>query len=278
MARRVLGTRNLVHAMDEEWAVMADVTESSGANGRGLRRLVRSWAARYEILADCSTPADVLAQVHRHPDLVLGLLIEIEHTADRPASSLAGRIVLQAMLGKMVRMARRDPMAEVDDYVTQLWCRLRDYPLARRPHRIAANLALDTLKAVHAERATGPEVGAAGPGDRVRSWDELADDQPTRPVDLSAVRVLRTASAMGLIDDSTHWLLAAVYADGWSGKEVAAQLQVSHETVRFRCSRAVRGLAREAVSLAAGARWTGSMPVFGPGEAALARSLADTAA
>lgn len=168
---------------------------------------------------------------------------------DHEGVGLAGRIVLQAMLGKMVVMACRDPQAGVDDYVTQLWCRVRGYPLAERPHRIAANLALDTLKAVHAERggrasATGRRVVSCVPIDLNES------EPPAAPVDLSAVRVLRAANELGLIDDPTRQLLAAVYAGGWSGKEVADQLQISHATLRFRCSRAVRTLAREAVTLA----------------------------
>ncbi len=240
--------RNLVHAMNEEWDGMAEV--ATGEQGE----LVQDWAGRHRALAGCRTAADVLARVQAHPDAVLGVLIGLDHESDRPERSLAGRIVLQAMLGKMVLMAHRDPMADVDDYVAQLCCRLRSYPLDRRPRRIAANLALDTLKAVHAERPPRPDADVAGPRTSAEPWDELAEDQPDRPVDLSAVRVLRAATELGLIDDSTHWLLAAVYADGWSGKEVAAQLKVSHATVRFRCSRAVRGLAREAVTLAAAAR------------------------
>ena len=60
---------------------------------------------------------------------------------------LAGRVVLQAVIGRMVRMAQRDPRAGIDDYLAQLWCAISSYPLQRRPVRIAANLSMDTLKA-----------------------------------------------------------------------------------------------------------------------------------
>lgn len=200
------GRRDLVNALNEEWHQL----------GPGHRDVVQSWARGEVALDGCRTAADVLARSQHRPDEVLGVLIALDHEG----VGLAGRIVLQAMLGKMVVMACRDPQAGVDDYVTQLWCRVRSYPLAERPHRIAANLALDTLKAVHAERggrasATGKRVVPCVPLDLSEA------EPPSAPVDLSAVRVLRAANELGLIDDPTHRLLVAVYAGGWSGKEVA---------------------------------------------------------
>ena len=224
-----------MHALNDEWHHLVS----------GNRELVQSWGEHEATLEGCRDAADVLARSQHQPDEVLGFLIALDHKG----IGLAGRIVLQAMLGKMVVMACRDPRAGVDDYVTQLWCRLRTYPLAERPHRIAANLALDTLKAVHAERggrasATGRRTVPLVP------LDLAGYEPPPAPVDLSAVRVLRAANELGLIDDPTRRLLVAVYAGGWSGKEVADRLQISHATLRFRCSRAVRTLAREAVRLA----------------------------
>ena len=55
---------------------------------------------------------------------------------------LAGRVVLQALIGRMVRMAQRDPRSSVDDYLALLWCVINNYPLQRRPVRIAANSSL----------------------------------------------------------------------------------------------------------------------------------------
>ena len=63
-------------------------------------------------------------------------------------NQLAARVVLQAMLGRMVRMALRDPKASIDDYLSALWCQIQTYPLASRPDRIAANLSMDTFKSL----------------------------------------------------------------------------------------------------------------------------------
>lgn len=227
--------RDLVHALNEEWRQLVS----------GQNELVQGWAEGEPVLNGCRDVADVLVRSQHHPDQVLGLLIALDHDG----VGVAGRIVLQAMLGKMVLMAGRDPQAGVDDYVTQLWCRVRSYPLAERPRRIAANLALDTLKSVKAERY-GRAPTVRGQVATCLTLELTGSEQPAAPVDLSAARVLRAATELGLIDDPTCRLLAAVYAEGWSGREVADQLQISHSTLRFRCSRAVRTLAREAVTLA----------------------------
>ena len=49
----------------------------------------------------------------------------------------AGRVVLQALIGRMVRMAQRDPRAGIDDYLARLCCVINSYPLQRRPARQA---------------------------------------------------------------------------------------------------------------------------------------------
>jgi len=59
--------------------------------------------------------------------------------------------VLQTLIGRMVRMAQRDPRSTIEDYVAALWCMINSYPRSRRPVRIAANLSTDTLKAVWEE-------------------------------------------------------------------------------------------------------------------------------
>ncbi len=239
-----IGNRcDLVDALNTEWRELA------GCH----RELIEGWAEREPVLSGCRSAGDILARIPQHPDQILRLLITLDHDGVEPA----GRIVLQTMLGKMVRMAWRDPHAQIDDYISQLWFRIRSYPLVERPRRIAANLALDTLKAVQAEpgRLTRP--------DRVAGLLDGPDSTPSPPsrterpqapaAELSATRVLRAACDLGLIDECTRRILLAVYAGGWSGKEVAEHLQISHAALRFRCSRAVRTLARESVQLAAAA-------------------------
>lgn len=259
----------LIDALNAEW----DELERDRQLAAGARSVVIRWAADNPACAGCGTPAEVLAAVRDEPDRVLAALIGV-HQASRipgapPGDHLAGRIVLQTMLGKIVAMAVRDSQHGVEDYVGQLWARIDSYPLARRPCRIAANLALDTLKAVTRDAstpgwaATVPVTtaelelaglrhigldrtvfGTAGPpaGPQAGSAEQVAD--------LSARRVLRTAQELGLIDEPTRRLLLSVYADGLTSADAAVRHGLSPSTVRFRCSKAIRRMAQHAMSIA----------------------------
>jgi len=214
----------------------------------------QQWAARHGVLSNCRDLADVLAAVRQSPDEALFTLLAENANGDE----LAGRVVLQAMLGKLVRMAATDPKADVDDYVSAMWCHIRDYPLPRRPNKIAANLSLDTLKAVRAEHSgkrCDPETAAVAPGPGL---NDLLEEHLARSVAdhnaataaLSADSVLQTAGRLGLIDRPTHAVLRSVYSDGLSGIDAAQRHHTSPAMIRNRCSRAVRRLAEHSETLA----------------------------
>ena len=165
--------------------------------------------------------------------------------------------MLQTLIGRMVRMAQRDPRSSVDDYLALLWCVINNYPLQRRPVRIAANLSLDTLKAVSREHRW------LGRGDVMRwptseSLEELLspvglDGTPhdsAPPVHLEVHEVLEAGRQLGLIDDSASALLHSVYVDGMTGTQSARRFRTSAGMIRVRCSKAVRQLAAHSVELA----------------------------
>ncbi len=242
MASRTLGTVarersvGIVEALNLEW---------QGLDG-DFRGDAELWAARHQVLTGCRTLADVLAVVQRDADAGLHALLAEVASADQ----LAGRVVLQSLLGRMVRMAARDPRAGVDDYVAALWCQIRTYPLGSRPSSIAANLALDTLKAVRRERrwVVRGEVTTWPPGDVFEGLCDQAMGRtaagPQSFVDLvGGAGVLAAAHELGLIDHSTRAILADVYLDGLSGLDVAQRHRTSAGSVRVRCSKAVRRMA-----------------------------------
>lgn len=243
----------IIDALNEEWRQL--VEKSRSLAGPASADPVREWVTGCPALDGCNDLADVLARVGADPDAVLGTLIR----HNQSGNELAGRVVLQAMLGKLVTMARRDAAATVDEYVAHLWCRIRTYPLARRPARIAANLALDTLKHVtadHPERTTGAfassPVGDSGWLEHVQLRAHRRDslDHNADVAGLDAHRVISAATRLGLIDAGAARVLRTVYADGLSGREAAAALDLSPAMVRFRCSRSVRRLAGAAAELA----------------------------
>jgi DNA-directed RNA polymerase specialized sigma24 family protein len=134
---------------------------------------------------------------------------------------------------------------------------INNYPLQRRPVRIAANLSLDTLKAVSREhRWLGRGHVTLWPSSE--SLEELLSpvgvdgtpyDSPP-PVDVEVHEVLEAGSQLGLIDDLASALLQSVYVDGMTGTHTARRFHTSAGTIRVRCSKAVRQLAAHAVELA----------------------------
>lgn len=172
---------------------------------------------------EAGTLGDVFARVPADPDAVLLGLLATQQAGDR----LAGRVVVQAMVPKLVRMAVRDDSATFDDYLAALWLRVATYPVRRRPRRVAANLALDALKSV---KASQPPALRALP--TVPVPDPLGD----------ATTVLDAGVRLGVIDGLTRRTLEAVYVDGRTSHAAGEVLGMSAETVRWRCSKGVRAL------------------------------------
>ncbi len=191
-----------------------------------------------------------LGRASRGCDVTLhALLVEVQH-----GDALAARTVLQSLLGRLVKMASRDPRAPVDDYVAAAWCVLSCYPLAARPVRIAANLALDTLKAVRRETdgRSGSALWLAG-----EQLEELAEHEAQRRLldhgvaaTVDAVRVIKAGRRLRLLDEPAGQLLEQVYIRGLSGADAARHHGSTAASVRVRCSRAVQVLAAHAVELA----------------------------
>lgn len=215
------------------------------------REDVRGWAARHAVLAHCEDLDDVLVSIWSDADAVLYALLTRSGSGDH----LAARVVLQAMLGKVVVLARRDTQANEQDYVVAMWCRIATYPLADRPVRIAANLAMDALKTVHGERVTGPPgvTMTLLPPERLVDWLHHAalGSQTSAATTLTATGVIETAEQLGLLDIATRDVLLSVYAEGLSGVAAAGRHRTTPGMVRYRCSRAVRRLAAHSAALAA---------------------------
>jgi hypothetical protein len=233
----------LVEALDWEWHELASSDSAA----------VTRWGDRHVALALCQSLDDILSAAALNSDPILGALLTEVSTGDR----LAGRVVLQSQIGRMVRMAQRDLLSSVDDYLAALWCVINSYPLSRRPVRIAANLSLDTLKAVSSEHRW-LRRGDVTLWPSSESLEELLEPvglggspyDSVPPVDVEVARVLEAGSLLSLIDDCEAALLHSIYADGISGDRAARRFHLSEGTVRVRCSKAVRRLAAHAIGLA----------------------------
>lgn len=229
----------VVDALNRDWGVLVD-------RHRGL---VARWALQYEAFAGCESLDDALAAVQLTSDAGLRALLTEASTGDQ----LAARVVLQAMLGRMVRMALRDPKAGIDDYLSALWCQIQTYPLASRPDRIAANLSMDTFKSLRNDQrwlhraevliwAPQMFLDEFAQGARV-TWNL---DGTEFDNEMSGDDILQAGRTRQLIDAPTQALLESVYLDGLDHRDVSQRHGSTPGSVRVRCSRAVRRLAAHA--------------------------------
>jgi DNA-directed RNA polymerase specialized sigma24 family protein len=217
---------------------------------------VSDWATRHPALAGHRDLDGVLSAIRSDPDGVLSaLLVEA-----RAGSATAARTVLQAMLGKIVLMWSADPAAEIDAYLLAMWECISSYPINRRPHHIAANLALDTRKRARRGRDNSASDNSASivpwpPGasfadvvDRARAREVV--DHADEVAVLTAGDVIRAALELELIDPAAGAMLGSVYADGLTSGQAAGRHHTSAAVVRQRCSRAVRVLAEHSQEIA----------------------------
>ncbi len=221
-----------VAALNSEWAQMSQVS------------LPDAWCEECRALAEVTSLDNVLDAVRSHPDEVLRCLL----AQCRSGDTFAGRVVIQAMLPKMVLMAKRDPIHDLGAYLAVLWERVQTYPLDRRPHKVAANLALDTLKGVKKQSSNGRlavlHTDWSSPGILSRAAEVFGRRKG------GAARVLNRAVSLGVIDSSAREVLSMVYLDGRSATQAGRELGLTADAVRARCSRAVRRLRLHAPELA----------------------------
>jgi len=204
-----------LNALNNEWQGLA------GSVGQ-----LSEWTSAEPALAGATDLAGLLDLIRQHPDEVLAALLRLG-SAGHP---LARRVVLQTMLGMVVRLCAGRP-ALLPEAISELWLAIVDYPLDRRPRAIASNLAWTVRRAVLAVPPPAPP--------------------PAEPDGQDAASVLADARRLGLIDELTPRTLWTVYVGGFSSEQAAAVLGTTAGAVRWRCSNALRRLAGRARLLAA---------------------------
>jgi DNA-directed RNA polymerase specialized sigma24 family protein len=229
-------------ALEREWAVLA--------SGR-LWLALRSWAAHEVALARFQVPDRLIAFLwdRRVPpaekDAVLLALLRLARTEE-----LAGRVVLQAMLPGLKRLARallkRGPNGEEpvldreavwELLFLEMLGRIKTYPLERRPGKVAANLIGDVKHAAYAEL------------DRARHDLEEVPEDPLEPELLLRPRPgvdvegpLRRAVGAKAITAVDAELLLLIEVDGLALREAAGRLGLPYNTARIRVQRARKRL------------------------------------
>lgn len=188
-------------------------------------------------------------------DAWLGALIRLAQSGQ----TMAGRTVLQAMLPKLTRFAHTtrptSESTEPEDHrhviVATFWTVLSGYPIHRRPSRVAAGLALDTLHTLTAgTRATAVEVPVPADALDQVAGGQLEDVEPgpdggelSSNADL--LEVIAWGIDSGVLSGEDAAVLTRVYLPEKkraTSSTVAAELGLSASALRQRCSRARRRL------------------------------------
>ena len=198
------------------------------------------WSRREPVLARFRTPVELLRFLRGRPspfdrDAVLRPLV------DRAASEIEARhLVLLVLLPGLKNLSRRllvsaDEREELwASLLASAWERICSYSITRRPNRIAANLLLDTMRAVLAERR-----------------HERATDIPSADLMLASASVgpegdvdalLRAAVSASAITSAEAELVLRTRFDGIPLADVAAQHGEPYNRVKVRRQRAERRL------------------------------------
>lgn len=160
---------------------------------------LRRWTSQCPELTDATDLASVLTSISATPDPVLSYLIRVGQNL---GDQLALRTVVQSMLKGLLK--RCGGPAEYTDGVSHLWEIVRTYPLDRRPHSIAANVLLDTVK--RARRQLNEDNSA----DHDLTVGHYEFDPATRfgGVEWTTGRLLRAAVELQLLPVSAMQLLS----------------------------------------------------------------------
>ncbi len=221
-----------VSSLDREWRQLA----------RGVLPVrLRVWAEREPSLAPFADPVRLIGFL-RGPappamkDDLLRPLVRV--ASDDP---LAARVVLQALMPglKLIAGHALHDLSERDELwellLAHAWERIRRYPLERRPHRIAANVLLDTL------RRTMRELER----ERRRRRPSVADVTATAPSGdqrAEVARILLDAVSAGAISQLEARILFETRIERCSLAEVAAEEGLTYNVLRVRLQRAERRL------------------------------------
>lgn len=242
-ARRRTGS-GVAGRLNDEWALLR--------TDAGTAAAVARWAAENPPLAGCGCLEDVELAVQtagrRDADAILLALLRLAQGGD----ALAGRTVLQLMLGKAIRIASghtgRDSRDNLEHAaVAALWATIATYPTDRRTTKVAANLAMDTLGAVSRELAHARTETPAEPGSVADALGEAAARGDDGTGDLELLELMAWAVDAGTISAADATLVLDIYAPapGQEGGRAAAERHgISWPAARQRASRAIRKLAR----------------------------------
>jgi hypothetical protein len=203
-----------------------------------------AWRLKAPALAQFEDPTALVrfmrgAGSRAEKDAVLcALLIWAKH------ESLGARVVLQVIWPGLLRLsARIMPDGREREELRSIMCLavwegIRDYPVARRPRRVAANLLLDTMHRTLVELARESAWLAARSSTGVERHRHEVPDELTSNVD----SLLDEAIRAGAVSAQEAEMILSSRIDGVELAELARCADVSYNTMKLRRQRAERRL------------------------------------
>jgi DNA-directed RNA polymerase specialized sigma24 family protein len=207
-----------------------------------LRERFRKWRETAPALARFEDPPAVLRFL-RGPgsnackDAVLSSLLERART-----EPLAGRLVLEAMLPGLKKLAGRilTDAREREELWSALmacaWEQIRNYPVERRPRKVAANLLLDCL------RGTLRSLAGARGECTALPWLALGELESPERCEGDVDGLLTQATAAGAVSEVEAELILSTRIDGLPLRVLARSQGVKFDTLKHRRNRAERRL------------------------------------
>lgn len=186
--------------------------------------------------SDCFRPGDVVDLIDRSPREVQNHML---HSLITHGSYLSSRIVLQALLPKLLGIARSRASysATLDDHmqgiISDLWQAIADYPVHRTTH-VAMNLVC------MARRAFEPIAQPHRELDEEMASQAVLRDDITANFEQQLQELFDAALQQGAVTPEELTLLKEVYLEGVSSAEAASRRGISGPNVRKRCER-IRG-------------------------------------
>ena len=185
--------------------------------------------------------ADIYDLVCQRDDSVTAALIRLA----RAGEQLAGRVILQSILPKLMSISRRDYRHSFDDYLSYAWETIVCFPIDDRNQALLVNLSLDCLKKLSRASASAlrevPSIWLSQPETDVSSQPMWYQDQASTSKS-TVDALLAWVDGAGLVPKASLAAIRSVYSDGLSSREAALVHGSNPEMVRYRCSSAIKKL------------------------------------
>jgi len=222
----------------------------------GGRVAVSRWGQRHPCLAGLHTLEDVLAGCGRDravpepvADKRLAAVVAEARAGDRTATRLVLQRVMPALVhraGSRARLSRQPLGAVLEDLLASAWLVIAEYPLERRPTKIAVNIIRDAEYRIYGYVPVSVRRSVLVPPEKLPERSTrvggVATDEPEQALGQLS-HVLVEAVRQGFPGADAR-LLAELFVFGLPVVDIARRDGVSQRWVRSRRQRALERLAR----------------------------------